>query len=229
MDLKFLTVQTATPGGSVALTEGERLLGEICLNTQRTPTDWLLEAIRTLLDSAGLALNDLDGFGVVSGPGAFTGLRVGIATIKGLALAVDRPVVGVSSLECLALHAPFSPMPVCAMLDARKKEVYVGTFVREAGRLQKLEEEMVVDPDTFLDRCSVETLFVGNGASVYRTLITRRLGAHAHFLPGLYDLPRAGLAAQLVLRDWLAGKSQPVEQLRPRYIRPSEAELNMPK
>ncbi len=226
---KFLTVQTATPGGSVALTEGERLCGELCFDTQRTPTDWLLEGIQQLLDSAGLRLDALDGFGVVSGPGAFTGLRVGIATVKGLALAVDRPVVGVSSLECLALHAPFSPLPVCAMLDARKKEVYAGTFVMEGGHLRRRDEDVVVDPDVFLEGCSVETLFVGNGARVYRTLITRRLGRQAHFLPGLYDLPRAGLAAQLVLRDWRAGKAQPAELILPRYIRPSEAELNMPK
>ncbi len=228
MSLKFLTVQTATPGGSVALTEGESLLGEICLNTQRTPADWLLEAIQTLLDSAGCSLQQLDAFGVVSGPGAFTGLRVGMATVKGLALATDRPMVGVSSLECLALQAPFCPMPVCAMLDARKNEVYAATFVRQDGNLQVLTDEEVVDPVVLLDNCTVDTLFVGNGASVYRTLIARRLGRHAHFLSGLYDLPRAGLAAQLVLRDWQAGKAQSAEHIRPSYIRSSEAELNVP-
>ena len=229
MALQILTVQTATAGGSVALTADEQLLGEICLNTRKTPADWLLGAVQRLLAGAGLTLDQLDAFGVVSGPGAFTGLRVGMATVKGLAFSADRPVVGVSTLECLALHAPFSHLPVCAMLDARKKEVYVATYVREEGGLHRLGDESVVAPDIFLDSCSVETLFVGNGSSVYRTLITRRLGRQAHFLSGLYDLPRAGLAAQLVLRDWHAGKAQSAEQLRPRYLRPSEAELNMPK
>jgi tRNA threonylcarbamoyladenosine biosynthesis protein TsaB len=182
--------------------------------------------METLLASSGLTLDALDGFGVVSGPGAFTGLRVGMATVKGLALAVDRPVVAVSSLECLALQAAFSSMPVCTMLDARKKEVYAALFVDRGGKLSLLDDEVVTDPEVFMERCPSETLFVGNGASVYRTLITRRLGPRAHFLPGFYDLPRAGLAAQLVLRDWHAGKAQSAAQLMPRYLRPSEAELN---
>ena len=144
-------------------------------------------------------LSDLDGFGVVVGPGAFTGLRVGLATVKGLALAVDRPVVAVSTLECLAQQAPCSPMNICAMLDARKKEVYAALYVRQGDTLCLVEDEEVVDPGEFLDSCPAETLFIGNGASAYRTLIARRLGPRAHFLSGLYDLPRASLAAQLGL------------------------------
>jgi len=225
--LRFLTIQTATPGGGVALTEGYRLLGETCLNTSRPPVEWLLEAINGLLTSAKLQLSDLDGFGVVEGPGAFTGLRVGLATVKGLALAVDRPVVAVSSLECLALQAPCSPMTVCTMLDARKKEVYAALFVHQGGSLRLLGDEEVIDPDQFLEKCPAETLFIGNGASAYRTLIARRLGPRAHFLSSLYDYPRAGLAAQLVLRDWQEGKAQPATQIRPRYIRASEAEINI--
>lgn len=229
MELRFLTVQTATPGGGVALTEGHRLLGEICFNTARTPTDWLLEAINGLLKSANFHLSDLDGFGVVVGPGAFTGLRVGLATVKGLALTVDRPVVAVSTLECLAQQAPCCPMNICAMLDARKKEVYAALFVRQGDNLCLLEDEEVTDPGEFLEKCTTETLFIGNGASAYRTLIARYLGPRAHFLSGLYDLPRASLAAQLVLRDWQEGKALPASQIRPRYIRPSEAEMNILK
>lgn len=228
MELKLLTVQTATPGGSVALTAGDRLLGEMTLNNIRTPGDWLLGAVDNLLDSAGFELGDLDGFGVVAGPGAFTGLRVGMATVKGLAMAADKPLVSVSSLECLALQAPFCTLPVCAMLDARKKEVYAALYTQRGGQLKRLAGEVVESPETFLRNCSSPTLFVGNGATVYRTLITRRLGADAHFLPGFFDLPRAGLAAQLVIRDWQAGLARPAEEVQPRYIRPSEAELNTP-
>lgn len=226
MEPRFLTIQTATPGGSVALSEGDRLLGEMCLNTSRTAADWLLEAIDGLLARAGFTLESLHAFGVVAGPGAFTGLRVGLATVKGLALAVDRPVVAVSSLECLAQQVPFCAMPVCVMLDARKKEVYAANYIRQGARMVLLDEEVVIAPEAFLAGCSSDTLFIGNGATVYRTLIARQMGPRAHFLSGFYDLPRAGLAAQLVLRDWQEGKALVADQVCPRYIRPSEAELN---
>lgn len=223
---RLLTLQTATAGGGVALTQGEQLVGELSLNVRQTPAAWLLNAVDTLLVNAGWSLAELDGFGVVSGPGAFTGLRVGMATVKGLAIAVNRPVAAVSSLECLALQVPFSALPLCTMLDARKQEVYAALFAWENGRIRSLAEEVVVPPEVFLEKCSAETVFVGSGATVYRTLITRALGPRAHFLPGLFDLPRAGLAAQLVLKEWQAGRMQAAEQVQPRYIRPSEAELN---
>jgi len=229
MEPRFLTVQTATPGGSIALTAGNQLLGEFCLNTPRPAGDWLLEATNNLLGNAGLKLSELDGLGVVAGPGAFTGLRVGIATVKGLALAMDKPVVAVSSLECLALQAPFCGMQVCAMLDARKKEVYAALYTHQGAEVRSLVDEMVLAPELFVENCPDETLFVGSGATVYRTLLTRQLGPRAHFLSGLYDMPRAALAAQLVYRDWQAGKALSAERIQPRYIRPSEAELNMPK
>ncbi len=229
MEPRFLTVQTATPGGSVALTAGDQLLGEFCLNTPRPVGDWLLDGANTLLESAGLKLADLDAFGIVAGPGAFTGLRVGMATIKGLAMAVDKPVVAVSSLECLALQAPYCAMPVCAMLDARKKEVYVALYAHQGTEVRTLVDERVVAPEDFLAYCPEETLFIGNGATAYRTLLMRQMGPRAHFLSGLYDLPRAALAAQLVYRGWQAGDACSAEQIQPRYIRPSEAELNMPK
>lgn len=226
---RLLTIQTATAGGGVALTQGEQLVGEFSLNALKPPAAWLLEAVDTLLASAGWSLAELDGFGVVAGPGAFTGLRVGMATIKGLAIAVDRPVAAVSSLECLALQVPFSDMPVCTMLDARKQEVYAALFAGHKGEFRPVSSEVVMAPEAFLEKCTGETVFVGNGATVYRTLISRSLGPRAHFLPGFFDLPRAGLAAQLVLREWRASRMRSVELVQPRYVRPSEAELNQPR
>lgn len=225
-DPRLLTVQTATPGGGVALSEGPRLIAELSLNLFRTPADWLLQGIDTLLCQAEWSLADLDGFGVVAGPGAFTGLRVGMATVKGLALASERPVAAVSSLECLALQVPVSNLPVCAMLDARKQEVYAAIYASGTTDKRLFGDEMVAKPEVVLEQCRGETVFVGSGATAYRTLVTRLLGPRAHFLPGVFDLPRAGLAAQLVWRAWQAGRMQSAEQIQPRYIRPSEAELN---
>lgn len=222
----LLTIQTASPAGSLALTDGERLLAEVNLDVRRTPTEWLLQSIEDLLAKADLEKSALDAIGVVRGPGSFTGLRVGLATAKGLSLAADCPLLGISSLQCLAMQLPFTSMPVCVMLDARKQEVYTALFNWQAGYPHPVAEERVVKPEKLLADITGETLFVGNGALVYRSLIVRQLAGRAHFVPAFLNLPRAAAAAALALREWQAGRTFSADELMPSYIRPSEAELN---
>ena len=226
MSIKLLTIQTATPAGSVALTDGERLLGELFLDVRRPHGGWLLGAVEQLLVAAGMTVADLDGFGVTIGPGSFTGLRVGLATVKGLALASGKPVAGVSTLQTLALQAPHAALPVCALLDARKREVYAGHFAWEEGLPRPSGPERVLPPEQLLHELHGPILFAGDGAVAYRTLIVRQLGSRAHFLPEVYAPPRAAHAAVLALRAFAAGGALPVAQVNPVYIRPSEAEIS---
>lgn len=221
----LLTVDTATPCGSVAVTRGETLLGEVLLNVRSTHTDRLLVTVRQLLGDVGLSVADLDALGVVLGPGSFTGLRVGVATVKGLALASGLPVVGVSSLRTLAMQFPFPRHPLCVLLDARKGEVYVGRYAWEGGLPVPLAPEAVVPPEALLATLEGETLFAGDGALSYRTLIVRQLGDRAHFVPWPLHLPRASAAAALALAAFRQGETVPLELLVPTYIRPSEAEI----
>jgi tRNA threonylcarbamoyladenosine biosynthesis protein TsaB len=227
LSLKLLTIQTATPAGSVALTVGEQLLGELLLDVRRPHGSWLLGAIEQLLTAAGITAKDLDGFGVTLGPGSFTGLRVGLATVKGLALAAGKPVAGVSTLQTLAMQAPHAAVPLCTLLDARKKEVYAGHFRWQAGWPQPAGAEQVLPPELLLAGIDEATLFVGDGAIAYRTLIVRQLGTRAHFLPDAYAPPRAAHAALLVRRAFQAGAALPPAAVNPVYIRPSEAELHL--
>lgn len=223
----LLTIQTASPAGSVALSKGEQLLAELNLDARNTPTEWLLTAIDDLLVKTGLTRNALDAIGIVRGPGAFTGLRVGLATAKGLALALGCPLIGVSSLQCLAMQLPFAQMPVCVMLDARKQEVYACLYRWESGCPRAISEEQVVRPEKLLSEMTGETLFVGNGAKIYRSLIVRQLSSRAHFAPAFINIPRAGAAAALALSEWHAGHTFSADELMPSYLRPSEAELNL--
>lgn len=225
----LLTIQTASPAGSLALSNGEHLLAEISLDVRTTPTEWLLPAIEDLLGKADLEKSDLDAIGVVRGPGAFTGLRVGLATAKGLALAVGCPLIGVSSLQCLAMQMPFTLRPVCVMLDARKQEVYSSLYEWESGFPRALADERAIEPEKLLEEITGETVFVGNGALVYRSLIVRRLAGRAHFAPAFLNLPRAGAAAAIALSEWQAGRTFSADELMPSYLRLSEAELNLNK
>ncbi len=222
----ILTIQTVSPAGSLAITDGARLLAEINLDIRKTPTEWLLQSIEDLLARADLEKEDLHAIGVVLGPGSFTGLRVGLATAKGLSLAAGCPLLGISSLRCLAMQLPFTKLPVCVMLDARKQEVYTALFNWEGGYPSPVVEERVIKPEMLLAGIAAETLFIGNGALVYRSLIVRQLAERAHFAPAFLNLPRAAAAAALALHEWQSGRTFSAEELMPSYLRPSEAELN---
>ena len=221
----LLSIDTSTPAGSIAVSRGDQLLGELLVNSPATHTDRLLLGMERLLQDVAIDLGQIDAYAVSVGPGSFTGLRVGVATVKGLALATGKPVIGVSSLRALAAQIPFCRYPVCAMMDARKKEVYVGLYRWEGGLPVLQGREMVLPPEKVLDQLDGEILFVGNGSAVYRTMIVRRLGQRAHFAPWSLDLPRASTLSSLALIEYREGRTLSAPELLPTYIRPSEAEL----
>lgn len=119
--MKLLTIDTSTSTCGVSLTIGERVVSEYLLNSEKTPASRLLRLIDMALSEAGLGITELDGIGVALGPGSFTGLRIGVATVKGLALAAKKPVAGFSSLAMLAMNIPWAAHQVCPMFDAKKK------------------------------------------------------------------------------------------------------------
>jgi tRNA threonylcarbamoyladenosine biosynthesis protein TsaB len=222
--LKLLTIDTSTSTCSVSLTIGERVVSECLLNLEKTLASRLLRSIDTALGEAGLGVTELDGIGIALGPGSFTGLRVGIATVKGLAFAAKKPVVGFSSLAMLAMNLPWAAYPVCPMFDAKKKEIYTAVYTcRELP--EPVIDDCVVSPGDFLGMLEGGTIFVGEGALAYRELIVARLGDKALFAPSSAQLPRASQGAVLARKAFARGEIIPVANLVPRYIRVSEAEL----
>lgn len=225
MGPRLLLLNTATPAGSVALTAGEVVVAELLLNLAGPHSDRVLPSVELLLREAGWRLEDLAAVAVVAGPGSFTGLRVGIASAKGLALGAGKPLIGISSLQALACQAPGTALPVCSLLDARKQEVYAGLFQWQNGTPRPLGAEQVIDPEQLLQQLSGDTLFVGEGAQVYRTLIVRHLGPRAHFVPWPCHPLRVSSAAPLALAALEAGETVSAASLQAVYIRRSEAEL----
>jgi len=222
--LKLLTIDTSTSTCSVALTTGGKLVSEYLLNLEKTLVSRLIRAIETTLDATGVGMDDLDGIGVALGPGSFTGLRVGVATAKGLALAAGKPLTGFSSLAMLAMNLPWSAHPVCPMFDAKKKEVYTALYECR-GYPVPIIADCAVSPEEMLKRIEGPAIFVGEGALVYRELIIDRLGERAMFAPPSADLPRASQGALLAGAAFSRGDIIPPAALVPRYIRASEAEL----
>ena len=225
----ILTVATATPTGSVALTRGEELLAELVLKPSGSHSDFLVPAIDNLLSWTGVAIEEIDAFAAVVGPGAFTGLRVGVSTIKGLAQATGKPTVAVSSLQTLAMQVSDSGLPVCTMLDARKGEVYAGLFQWRRGIPAPISDEVVASPEIILDAINGNTVFIGDGCRAYRSLIVRQCAEQAHFVPWASNPLRASAAAMLAHECYRNGEGLSALELQPVYIRLSEAELNQGK
>jgi tRNA threonylcarbamoyladenosine biosynthesis protein TsaB len=186
-----------------------------------------MDMIKTVLRMSGINFSDLDGFTVTRGPGSFTGLRIGISTIKGLAVASKKPVVGVSSLETLALQASYSNDLICPILDARKGEVYFSRYRFLKGHLKRQTEERVASPDEAVDNLKESCLFVGNGALLYKEMILEKMGEFASFAPMIQNTIRASTLAYLSMAKFENNDIDDIEKIEPYYIRKSDAELNL--
>ena len=223
--MKILAVDTATLAGGVALTEDERLIGEVTLELPRKHSERLIPSIAFLLEQHRLQPQDLDGLAVDIGPGSFTGLRVGLATMKGLAFSLHKPLVGINSLEVLAENAAFASGILAPVLDARKGQIFTALFRGKAGgQPERVSEDWCLDPDELAGRISEPALLFGEGARVYREVLHKTLGERAVFAPTGYDPLRALHLARLAWPRLLAGEGQDPDALAPRYLRLSDAE-----
>jgi len=234
-----LGIETATFCGGVALLADDRLVASLTLNSPTTHSTRLLAAIARLTAEAQIDVRKLSGIAVSIGPGSFTGVRIGLAAAKGLALAFNVPVAGVSSLEGLAVRAGRDSRLICPVIDARRKETFVAAY--RWTRSDALPR-MVIRPDVmpierFLQLSpfkikrsafSVQRshfLFLGDGAVRYRDRIESLLGKRAAFAPPHRILPSAEEIAWLGHRRLARGESDDPAQLEPVYIRPSDARL----
>lgn len=233
--MNILAIETSTVLGGVAIVNKEAgLIAEGRLNVRSTHSERLMTEIAHLMNMASLRIDDMDVFAVSIGPGSFTGLRIGLSTVKGFAFATGKPIVAVPSLEALAWNFPFSAHPVCTLFDARKREVYAALFRWEGGTFRRIIAETSLPLESLLGRLREGTfsaswgdriVFTGDGSRLYRREIENRFGDAALFPSLEKSVPSPANVASIGLQ--LAERrefSHPV-RLVPLYIRKSEAEL----
>lgn len=223
----ILALETAGNCGSVALVSTGTCIAEYSLQSGLTHSRRLLVGVEQIMDGAGLTWDDIDGVAVSTGPGSFTGLRIGLSTAKGLIMAAEKPLIGVPTLDGLAAQLPFSRYPVCALLDARKKEVFYA-FYRHDGRgtAQLTSDYRALPPDLLAGKINEPTLFIGDGVSVYRDLLRAALGDLALFPPAETCFPRAAAIGMLALRKFAEQEFLDPITAEPIYVRKSDAELH---
>ena len=219
----ILSLDTTTRAGSCALLEdglGDgRLIREHTGNDSRDQAERLPRDLATLLEREAVSLQAIDAFAVATGPGSFTSLRVGIATMQGLAMAAGKALIGVSAFDALASLA--GDGCVATWIDAWRGEVFAARY--ENGLVAG--EAVVAPPDVLLDRLEgLTTLFTGDGAALYESRIRERLGEHARFTSPVAP-PLAGAVATLAARAFHAGERPLPHAIRPIYVRRSDAEI----
>ena len=225
--MNLLAVDTSGLGCSVAVTTEDRLLAELNLRNNETNSKHLMSIIESLLRIAGMKLSELDAFVVSRGPGSFTGLRIGLSTVKGLALSLGKPLVGVSSLDALAQGAVhMGQKNICAMIDARKDEVFTALYTADGPLLRKISEERLVGLADLARDIDEETLFVGSGAERYRDLIRERAGQLAVFQDDSFNHVRAEMVASLGFKEMARSATLDLSDISASYIRKSDAEIH---
>ena len=224
--MKILAVDTATLSCSAAIVDNGLVCAELTTVNNQTHSKHLMNMIDTVCDISGLKIADMDGFAVTRGPGSFTGLRIGISTVKGLAWSLNKPVVGISSLDALAWPCAPGAYLVCTLLDARKHEVYYCRYHFQDGELKKEGIEQFVVPTEVINDIREPCLFVGNGATLYKEEILEKLGELAFFAGWNQNSIRASSVAGLSLNRFIHHQTDDVALLVPHYIRKSDAELH---
>ena len=223
--MKLLSVDTSTGNSSVCIIEEDQVLVEISLDIGQTHSRHMMTMIQDALDLSRCTLSDLEGFAVVVGPGSFTGLRIGLSTIKGLAVTEGKPVVGISSLDALAFQFGLCPAWVCVMLDARKNEVYSALYENTRGLPKKIKRERVGAAEKILQNIQGPCLFVGDGARLYRSKIVEKMGETALFPLSHENRIKASSVAYLGRLKFQNNDVDSIETLVPCYIRPSDAQI----
>jgi tRNA threonylcarbamoyladenosine biosynthesis protein TsaB len=220
--MKVLAVDTTTERESVALIAGGVVLGEVRLRTADSHSRRLLPAVEFLLANVGLAPGGVEGYAVALGPGSFTGLRVGLSTVQGLALAGGRPCLGVSSLDVLAARIRGAAPVLAAWVDAYRGEVFGGLYDAE-GR--PLAPPRAARPEDALQDVPPHAAFIGDGAARYRAEIA---AARPQAVFPERSLFLAGVLGLMAEPRLLAGEGTSPDALRPLYLRDADIRRSAP-
>lgn len=226
--MKILAFDSSGLVASVAIVQDDNLIAEYTTNYKKTHSQTLLPMLDEVVRMTETDKKSFDLLAVAAGPGSFTGLRIGSATVKGLALAWDIPVVAVPTLEALAYNAWGSRRIICPIMDARRRQVYTGLYrFDKDDKMEVLMDQVPMDIDELIkvlgDR-GEEVLFVGDGIDVYADTIRQKMTVPFSFAPAHMNKQRAGSVAVAAKKRYEEGIYTSGDDFAPEYLRQSQAE-----
>lgn len=230
--MRYLVLEASAAAASCALLENQKVLGEFFVNIPQTHSQTLLPMAQGLLDTCGVPAGAVDFFAVTHGPGSFTGLRIAMAAVKGLAMAVEKPCVGVSTLEALARNLAGFAGSAAAVMDARCGQLYAGLFSLEGGEVIRAEEDCAISIQELgekLERIKKPVFLVGDGAELcYNKLMeTESAGDRLRLAPPHLRYQRAAAVGAAALAAWIRGEALDAGELVPAYLRLPQAEREL--
>lgn len=225
--MKVLSIDSSTASASCAILEDNKLLGEVSLNDKKQHSVILMPLIDSLLKNLKLDINDIDGFAVSSGPGSFTGLRIGIATIKGLANATTKPFIGISTLDALAFNMAYTSGIICPIIDALRDNVYTALYSFNNNKLERLTDYMAIHIDdlinTIKEKDSTCVSFIGDAVPKFKDKLVNSFNT-VYFAPNNLNLARASSLGELGLEKLKNGLCDDLIAFSPIYLKKSQAE-----
>jgi tRNA threonylcarbamoyladenosine biosynthesis protein TsaB len=222
-----LGIDTSTLVSSVAIVDSDRIVAEFTLHTRKTHSERLMPTIQQMIADADLTPKDIKGIAVSIGPGSFTGLRIGITTAKSMAFALDIPVMGVPTLDALAMQFPYSERIICPILDAQKGNVYTARYRTQSGFPRLLDEYRVMGIAELLRELTDagESAVITGEITLFREHLQSSDPAVVQVAAPLSRMPRGAAVAAAGYQQMSAGNVQDPRTLTPFYIRRSEAEV----
>ncbi len=236
--MKILAIDSSGLAASVAVVEDDCLIAEYTTNYKKTHSQTLLPMLDEVRKMIELDLPSIDAIAVAAGPGSFTGLRIGSATAKGLGFALDKPLIGVPTVDALAMNLYGTQDIVCPIMDARRNQVYTGIYTfepmqtdgyRTSFRLHTLKPQCVVPIETITEQLNHlsgpgNVIFLGDGVPVFGERLEALMERPFSLAPATQNRQRAGAVALLAFEYAAQGRMQPAWQHVPEYLRPSQAE-----
>lgn len=230
--MRILAVDTSSSVVAVAVMDEKMLLGEYILNHKKNHSQSLVPMIDELLKSLELQPENIDIFAASSGPGSFTGLRIGITTIKAMAFAVMKPVVSIPTLDALAYNIPLTDALVCPIMDARNNQVFTALYKIEDKEQLKITEYMGVEINELVQIIkgkNMNVVFNGDGVLLHEQYLKMELGERCRIAPKCHLLHKASSVAQLALLEASAGRIESCMDMVPFYLRKPQAERELEK
>ncbi|WP_028778442.1 tRNA (adenosine(37)-N6)-threonylcarbamoyltransferase complex dimerization subunit type 1 TsaB [Shimazuella kribbensis] len=228
--MNILAVDTSTLVLSIAVLNEQKVLGEKSTNLKKNHSVRLMPAIDELLTDLDMSLSDIDIFAVTAGPGSYTGVRIGVTTIKTLAWSLQKPFLAVSTLAVMAMNGLYFPGNIVPLIDARREQVYTSVYQKENGKLQEKMPEKILLIDDLLTELKIDkksVLFVGDDTHIFQSKIEGELGDQAQFSPAAFHLPRASNLGILALQQWLESDKGENQDFAPNYLQLTLAEKNL--
>ncbi len=225
--MKILALDSSGLVASVAILEDDNLIAEYTVNYKKTHSQTLLPMLDEIVRMTDTDLNSVDVIAVAKGPGSFTGLRIGSATVKGLGLALGKPIVGIPTVEGLAMNLYDTDAVICPLMDARRNQVYTGIYKFQNYVLQVVRDQVPLGIEEIIEALNTigqKVIFLGDGVPVYRDVIEQHMEVPYSFAPAHMNKQRAGAIGVRAFEYYKQGDYTNAADFEPDYLRLSQAE-----